>query len=101
MSVTAKRWVLKNAFVGYPKRDDFEIVEETLPALKDGGKPCMRMLDHELHHARRRPIYHRLQALICFIFSRARISCRGTMGNSGSLHEVTISCISLKNMIIG
>ena len=68
MSVTAKRWVLKNAFVGYPKRDDFEIVEETLPALKDGGKRCMRMLDRELHHARRRATSHRLQALIFSFF---------------------------------
>ena len=35
--VTAKYWLLKKPFEGYPKREDFEIAEEILPALKDGG----------------------------------------------------------------
>ena len=84
-TVKAKRWVLKNAFVGYPKRDDFEIVEETLPPLKDGGKPlhastiaCIRRTTNQLAH-----------------FFRDRISSRGLMDNSGSLHEVPVCAFRL------
>ena len=33
--VQGRRWVLKHHFDGLPKRQDFELVEEELPALKD------------------------------------------------------------------
>ena len=33
-----RRWVLKTRSEGIPKQSDFEIVEEELPPLKDGGK---------------------------------------------------------------
>ena len=36
--VKARTWIKVKDFVGLPKRDDFEIVEKELPALKDGGK---------------------------------------------------------------
>ena len=29
------RWVLKQHFVGHPKPEDFDLVEEELPALQD------------------------------------------------------------------
>ena len=32
-----RRWVLKTRSVGIPKLSDFEIVEEDLPPLEDGG----------------------------------------------------------------
>lgn len=38
--VKARKYVLVKHFVGYPKKDDFEIVEEELDPLKDGGKLC-------------------------------------------------------------
>jgi prostaglandin reductase 1 len=31
-----RKWTIKKKFEGSPKRDDFEIVEEELPPLKDG-----------------------------------------------------------------
>ena len=31
-----KRYILKRPFDGVPKRDDFELIEENLPTLKDG-----------------------------------------------------------------
>lgn len=34
---TARAFVLKKLFQGFPTEDDFQIVEEKLPALKDGG----------------------------------------------------------------
>ncbi|XP_019855478.1 PREDICTED: prostaglandin reductase 1-like isoform X2 [Amphimedon queenslandica] len=34
--VKARSWIKVKEFVGLPKRDDFEIVEKELPALKDG-----------------------------------------------------------------
>ena len=34
--VKGRRWVLKQHFDGMPKREDFELVEEELPALQDG-----------------------------------------------------------------
>ena len=37
MSTKSRKWVLKQAFDGAPKREDFEIVEEDIPPLKDGG----------------------------------------------------------------
>jgi NADPH-dependent curcumin reductase CurA len=33
-----KRWVYAHAFKGEPKVSDFELVEEDIPPLKDGGK---------------------------------------------------------------
>lgn len=36
--VTAKKIVLAKKFDGMPKESDLQIVEETLPAVKDGGK---------------------------------------------------------------
>ena len=38
MGVKARKWVLRSHFSGLPKREDLEIVEEELPALKDGGE---------------------------------------------------------------
>ena len=37
MSTKARKYVLRSHFSGLPKREDLEIVEETLPSLKDGG----------------------------------------------------------------
>ena len=39
MQAKARKFVLRNAFQGVPKPEDFEIVEEDLPPLKDGGRP--------------------------------------------------------------
>lgn len=36
--VKQRRYVIKSLFDGLPKREDLEIVEETLPPLKDGGR---------------------------------------------------------------
>ena len=36
--VKARKWVLRSYFSGMPKREDLEIVEEELPAIKDGGQ---------------------------------------------------------------
>ena len=36
--MSTRKWVVKNAFQGMPKREDFEIIEEQLPPLGDGGK---------------------------------------------------------------
>lgn len=36
--VKTKKYILAKHFVGEPKEDDFEIVEEELPPLKKGGK---------------------------------------------------------------
>ena len=38
MSGITRKWVLKNTFQGMPKKEDFEIIEEQLLPLKDGGK---------------------------------------------------------------
>lgn len=38
--VIAKKYVLAKYFKGEPKRSDLPIVEEELPALKDGGMYC-------------------------------------------------------------
>ena len=35
--VKCRKFVLRSHFSGLPKREDLEIVEETLPALQDGG----------------------------------------------------------------
>ena len=35
---TARKYVLETLFQGNPKKSDFKIVEETLPAIQDGGK---------------------------------------------------------------
>ena len=34
----ARKWVVRSHFVGQPKREDLEIVEEELPPIKDGGQ---------------------------------------------------------------
>ena len=34
--VLGRRFVLKHHFVGHPKPEDFDLVEEELPALQDG-----------------------------------------------------------------
>ena len=39
-----RRWVLKTRSVGIPKQSDFEIVEEELPPLKDGGEILIALL---------------------------------------------------------
>ena len=36
--VKARKWVVQSHFVGQPKREDLEIVEEELPPIKDGGQ---------------------------------------------------------------
>jgi len=36
---TSRKYILEALFQGNPKKSDFKIVEETLPAIKDGGKP--------------------------------------------------------------
>lgn len=36
--VTAKAWVLKKHFDGFPKTSDFELKKIELPNLKDGGE---------------------------------------------------------------
>ena len=35
---TARKYNVEAVFKGAPKKSDFKIVEETLPAIKDGGK---------------------------------------------------------------
>jgi len=35
---TARKYVLESLFQGNPKPSDLKIVEETLPAIKDGGE---------------------------------------------------------------
>ena len=36
--VKCRKWILKSHFCGAPKREDLEIVEVELPAIKDGGQ---------------------------------------------------------------
>lgn len=36
MAVRAKKYIYASAFIGEPKLTDFQLVEEDLPALKDG-----------------------------------------------------------------
>ncbi len=36
-AVKRRKYVIKSYFDGLPKREDLELVEETLPPLKDGG----------------------------------------------------------------
>ena len=33
-----KKWVMVKHFEGFPKDSDFELVEEDIPELQDGGK---------------------------------------------------------------
>lgn len=35
--IKTRKWLNKKPFDGLPKREDFEIAEEELPPLKDGG----------------------------------------------------------------
>ena len=44
MSTKARKYILRSHFSGSPKREDLEIVEETLPPLKDGGLPAIASL---------------------------------------------------------
>ena len=37
MATKTRKYVLRSHFSGFPQRDALEIVEEDLPALKDGG----------------------------------------------------------------
>ena len=41
MATKARKYVLRSHFSGLPKREDLEIVEGTLPPLKDGGTATM------------------------------------------------------------
>ena len=41
MATKARKYVLRSHFSGLPKREDLEIVEETLPPVKDGGTLTM------------------------------------------------------------
>ena len=47
--VKCRKYVLKSYFSGFPKKECLELVEETLPALKDGGNQtvdaCREQLD--------------------------------------------------------
>jgi hypothetical protein len=36
--VKTKKFIFARSFVGEPKEDDFEVVEEELPPLQKGGK---------------------------------------------------------------
>ncbi len=36
--ITRRKWILKSHFDGLPKRENVELVEEALPALREGGK---------------------------------------------------------------
>ncbi|NXN91638.1 PTGR1 reductase, partial [Rhinopomastus cyanomelas] len=42
--VTAREWVLKKHFEGFPKTDDFNMKTIELPSLKDGGKTSLKLL---------------------------------------------------------
>ncbi|NXD72762.1 PTGR1 reductase, partial [Eolophus roseicapillus] len=42
--VTAKVWVLKKHFEGFPKTSDFDLKKIELPSLKDGGKWMLSLL---------------------------------------------------------
>ena len=44
--VKGKKWVVKNSFVGFPKHEDVEIIEQQLTPLKDGG--IKYIMIHEL-----------------------------------------------------
>ena len=49
--VKARKWVLRSHFVGQPKREDLEIVEEELPPIKDGGQHKGAVLPFRLMQA--------------------------------------------------
>lgn len=36
--VLSKKYIVLNSFVGEPKKSDFKIIEEDLPALQENGK---------------------------------------------------------------
>ena len=44
MATKGRKYVLRSHFSGLPKREDLEIVEETLQPLKDGGTATMNCL---------------------------------------------------------
>ena len=37
-AVRCRKWILKSHFVGLPKSENVELVEEDLPPLGEGGK---------------------------------------------------------------
>ena len=41
MMTTARKYIVAAHFQGTPKRSDFKIAEEKLPALNDGGESQM------------------------------------------------------------
>lgn len=43
--VKARKYILAKHFDGFPKKEDFQIVEEELQPLKDGGKLRARVLE--------------------------------------------------------
>ena len=43
-AVKCRKYILKSHFSGMPKREDLEIVEETLPALQDGGGLSLELI---------------------------------------------------------
>lgn len=43
--VKAKKYILRKEFEGLPKPGDLELVEEDLPALKDGGELLFAYLE--------------------------------------------------------
>ena len=49
MYITQK-WVLKRPFEGVPKEEDFELVEETLPDLQEGGELPLWLMFLKLKH---------------------------------------------------
>ena len=42
--VKAQVWIKVREFSGVPMKDDFKLVEEELPALKDGGRTVTMLL---------------------------------------------------------
>jgi hypothetical protein len=49
--IKTRKWIVTKMFEGLPKRSDFEIVEEELPPLNDGGQQtqhqcCMPLSAH-------------------------------------------------------
>ena len=44
MAIKTQKIIMVKPFEGMPKLSDFEIVEDTLPALKAGGKYTYRLL---------------------------------------------------------
>ena len=56
--MTARKWILKSHFAGFPKREDLEIVEETLPALGNEGRPYWPRVYYNMHASSRHAPYN-------------------------------------------